>query len=165
MPDNLQGKQNISNNGRKVNVRIISRVIIFDPATNRVLLVRNAGSDYWYAPGGGWEPELEDIRSCAIRETHEETAILPDIVRLVYTQQFRAAPDTIFLEWFWLGKPANSTELPTKHQDQHGIVESARWFTKDELQSVKVFPKRLKTSFWSNVTGWMESEDPFLGVS
>ncbi|KKW30779.1 MAG: hypothetical protein UY72_C0003G0008 [Candidatus Uhrbacteria bacterium GW2011_GWD2_52_7] len=148
-----------------MSARINSRVVTFDPDTQKVLLVRNKDQDYWYPPGGGWEPGEEDIRTCGEREVAEETGQRVTIQRLIYTQQFQASPEVIFLEWFWLAHPDGDTKIRDGHIDLHGIVAEARWFSSEELQSVKVFPKRLKTTFWDNLSRWNQDEDPFLGVS
>lgn len=146
-------------------IRIISRVIMFDSSTRRVLLVRNEGANFWYAPGGGWEANQEDIRACAERELFEETGIAGKIDRLIYTQQFHASKTVIFLEWFWLAHPVSTTVIPNDHKDDHGIVCETRWFSREELQEKKVFPMRLKDTFWDHVDTWPNEEDPFLGVS
>jgi 8-oxo-dGTP pyrophosphatase MutT (NUDIX family) len=161
----LFNRVKLSTNKVGLMIRIISRVITFDPVSRRVLLVRNRNADFWYAPGGGWQAGSEDIRACAERELLEETGIAGKICRLIYTQQFQDNPETIFLEWFWLAHPAGATEIPGQHHDDHGAVCEARWFTQDELQVLKVFPLRLKNTFWNHVDSWPEQEDPFLGVS
>ena len=148
-----------------MHIRINSRVVVNDPATQRILLVRNQGESFWYAPGGGWDPGKEDIRTCAAREVEEETGQAAKILRLIYTQQFQATEDTIFLEWFWLAEPIGDTKVREGHQDKHGIVDEARWFTRQELQDIKVFPKRLRDSFWENLHTWTQQEDPFIGIS
>ena len=161
----VQPTKRILNEGDTMSVRINSRVITFDRETNKVLLVRNKDQNYWYAPGGGWEPGEEDIRSCGEREVSEETGQQVKICRLIYAQQFQASAEVVFLEWFWLAQPAGDTRIKDGHVDLHGIVDEARWFSRDELQAIKVFPKRLKDSFWDSLSSWETSEDPFLGVS
>lgn len=146
-------------------VRIISRVVLFDPNSRKILLVRNEGADFWYPPGGGWQKNVEDIRSCAERELKEETGIEGVIQKLIYTQQFHESPGVIFLEWFWLAYPAGETSLSERHKDDHGIVSEARWFSEEEVANVKVFPQRLKSTFWSRIDAWPNEEDPFIGVS
>lgn len=149
-----------------MNIRVLARVVVVDPTNQLILLVRNKDTQFWYAPGGGWEYEKENILEAASREVLEETGIQSEIIRLLYVQEFHATPDTIFFETFWLARPT-STELNKNHidLDPNGQVEEARWFNKEELQDIKVFPKRLKKDFWDNLENYINGEDPFIGVS
>jgi len=150
-----------------MNVRILARVITYDPVGKKILLVRNKDTNFWYVPGGGWEHEKENILECASREVKEEAGLDIQVLRLLYVQEFHATPETIFFETFWLAKPAGDTELSKLHidLDPNGAVEEANWFSKSEIQELKVFPKRLKNTFWDNVDSLLETEDPFIGVS
>ena len=150
-----------------MNVRILARVVTYDVDENKILLVKNRGMDFWYAPGGRWEHEKENILEAASREVEEETGLQAEITRFLYLQEFHATKDTIFFETFWLAKPKKHTTLNKLHIDidPNGQVEEARWFSKEELQELKVFPKRLKNTFWENTEKFLNEEDPFIGVS
>lgn len=148
-------------------VRLIARTITYDSATDRVLLVKNKNASFWYAPGGGWEQNSETIQECAVREVYEETGLHVQVERLLYLQEFHESPGVIFFETFWLGKLTHDQSLQDAHidLDPSGSVEAARWFSKEELQDLKVFPKRLQNSFWSTIKSVTTTEDPFIGVS
>ena len=90
-----------------------------------------------------------------------------NIKRLLYAQEFHATEDAIFFEMFWLAVPKEGAELDEAHidLDPNGQVETAKWYSKEELQDLKVFPKRLKNTFWDNISRMLEDEDPFIGVS
>lgn len=150
-----------------MNVRILSRVIIYDLTDKKLLLARNKDANFWYAPGGGWEHEKENLLECAKREVIEECGIKVEIKKLLYVQEFHATEDTIFLELFWLGLPESGQEIDASHLDldPNGQVEEVKWFSQSELQDLKVFPKRLKNSFWENISTLEDSEDSFIGVS
>ncbi len=150
-----------------MNVRILSRVVIYDPKEKKILLAKNKGTKFWYAPGGGWEHERENILECAAREVKEEAGIEVDIKRMLYTQEFHATDDVIFFEMFWLGILKEGEELDDAHidLDPNGEVEMVKWYGKQDMQDLKVFPKRLKNTFWDNIDRWMNEEDPFIGVS
>ncbi len=150
-----------------MNIRILSRVVVYDQKDNKILLVKNKGTNFWYAPGGGWEHEKENILQCAEREVIEEVGLKVNIKRLLYAQEFHATEDTIFFEMFWLAVPKEGTEIDEAHidLDPNGQVETAKWYSKEELQELKVFPKRLKNTFWDNISRMLEDEDPFIGVS
>jgi ADP-ribose pyrophosphatase YjhB (NUDIX family) len=147
-------------------IKLLARTITHDPEHNKILLVRNKGTAFWYAPGGGWEYDRENILECAAREVHEETGLHVKVKRLLYVQEFHEKVDSIFFETFWLAEPAAEKDLDPTHVDldPNGSVEEARWFDKDSLTELKVFPKRLKNTFWDIVTN-NEVEDPFIGVS
>jgi ADP-ribose pyrophosphatase YjhB (NUDIX family) len=150
-----------------MNIRILSRVVVYDQKDNKILLVKNKGTSFWYAPGGGWEHEKENILQCAEREVVEEVGLKVSVKRLLYAQEFHATEDTIFFEIFWLAVPKEGTEIDEAHidLDPNGQVETAKWYSKEELQELKVFPKRLKNTFWDNISRMLEDEDPFIGVS
>lgn len=145
-------------------LKVLARTIVFNPTTNQILLVKNKGADFWYAPGGGWEYNHETILDCAKREVKEETGLDVNVQRLLYLQEFHESADQIFFETFWLAHPSGDAKYDKNHidRDPNGKVETAQWFTKDELKDLKVFPKRLKDSFWEHVP--FEGENPFIGV-
>lgn len=142
-------------------LRVLCRTIILDPETAKILLVQNKGADFWYAPGGAWEYESESIEQCAIRETEEETGIKIHPIRLLYAQEFRPENDDVHLELFWFGYPIGPTVIEGV-KDHHGIVEEARWFSKEDLQVLKVFPVRLKDQYWHELASTLMSPNPFL---
>jgi len=150
-----------------MDIRILARVVVYDPQENKVLLVRNKETSFWYAPGGGWEYNKENILECAKREVGEEVGLIVDIKKMLYLQEFHATKDTIFFETFWLGIPQEGEKYDKEHMDldPNGQVEEAKWFLQTELAGLKVFPKRLKDSFWENIDTFLETEDPFIGVS
>lgn len=150
-----------------MNIRILARVITYDHEENKILLVKNKGTNFWYAPGGGWEQDKENILECAKREVLEEAGIDVEIMRLLYVQEFHATEDTIFFETFWLAKPIGDKSINELHidLDPNGAVEKAQWFAQSDLQDLKVFPKRLNNTFWENVGRVIKDEDPFIGVS
>jgi hypothetical protein len=85
----------------------------------------------------------------------------------LYVQEFHEAEDSVSFETVWLAGPVNGTKLDDSHidLDVHGKIETARWFSESEVKDVKVFPKRLQGTFWANMEGFLQGEDPFLGVS
>lgn len=147
-----------------MNVRILARAVIYNSKTRQILLVKNKGANFWYAPGGGWEYERETIKQCAVREVLEETGLKVKILRLLYMQEFHESKQTISFEIFWLSELTHDQTLDDLHIDQNGIVEAAKWFNQEQIQDVKVFPARLKNSFWNNLKQINNTEDPFVGV-
>ena len=97
----------------------------------------------------------------------EEVGLNVDIKKMLYLQEFHATEDTIFFEVFWLATPQEGEHYNEEHVDldPNGQVEEAKWFIQAELAELKVFPKRLKNTFWGNIRTLLEAEDPFIGVS
>lgn len=148
-------------------LKLLSRVVTYDRQNKKILLVKNKGANFWYAPGGGWEYEKENILECAVREVYEETGLRVNIKRQLYLQEFHESSENIFFEIFWLAEPKERQELNYPHfdLDPNGLVEDAKWFNKNELNDIKVFPDRLKNIFWKNLNTKLTDEDPFIGVN
>lgn len=148
-------------------IRLLARTVTYDKDNEKILLVRNKGVDYWYVPGGGWEYEKENILECAKREVYEETGLHVEVMKMLYVQEFHKSEEAMFLETFWLARLSHEQILNEEHSDldPDGMVEEARWFTKEELQGLTIFPKLLKDSFWENIESILTSGDPFIGVN
>ena len=145
-------------------LRVLCRVVTYDPATHSILLVRNRGQKWWCAPGGGWDYAQETMLECAKRETLEETSVRVNIAKLLYVQTlYIKKQDSTWLEQFWLAEPAGSVEIPQGHIDQHGVVDEARWFNQAEAQAITVYPEILKNAFWDVVVGAIQEKDRYLG--
>lgn len=147
-------------------VRIITRVVAYDASNQKILLVRNRRQNYWYPPGGGWEQDKENIVECAVREVKEETGLEIDRVKFLYLQEFHDSPNSISFETVWLAQPKTDSNINELHidQDPDGQVEEARWFSREELKNVIVYPTRLQNTFWDNISRFLENEDSFIGV-
>ncbi len=145
-------------------LRVICRVVTYNPATRSILLVRNHGQKWWCAPGGGWGYTQETILECAKREAFEESGIRVNITRLLYVQTiYLNKQNSIRLEQFWLAEPVGSIEIPQKHVDQFGTVDEAHWFNYMEIQAITVYPEILKKSFWDSVSRITEENNRYLG--
>jgi 8-oxo-dGTP pyrophosphatase MutT (NUDIX family) len=142
-------------------VRVVCRGIILDQDSAKLLLVRNKGSDFWYPPGGGWDHADETIEQCIIRETLEETTIHIQPIRLLYVQEFHPSKEVSHLELFWFCTPISSTKIGNI-KDLHGITEEARWFSKEDIQTITVFPERLKSKFWIELSSTLGSPNPLI---
>ena len=146
-------------------IRIISRVVIYNPKKEKLILARNKGVKFWYAPGGGWEHDKENILEAAKREVKEEVGINVEIKKLLYVQEFQESKDRKYFEIFWLANYIGIIDQNHIDLDSNGAVEEIKEFSKSELQDIKVFPDRLKNTFWDNIKNIEKNEDPFIGIS
>ena len=146
-------------------IRIISRVVIYNPKKEKLILARNKNANFWYAPGGGWEFEKENILEAAKREVKEEVGVDVEIGKLLYVQEFQESKNQKYFETFWLAKYDGKINKEHIDLDPNGMVEEIREFSKKEIQDLKVFPNRLKNTFWDNIKDIENKEDPFIGVS
>ena len=145
-------------------VRIISRVVIYNPKKEKLILARNKNAKFWYAPGGGWEYEKENILEAAKREIKEEVGIDVEIGKLLYMQEFKESESRKYFETFWLAKYDGDINQKHIDLDPEGMIEEIKEFSQDELRDLKVFPNRLKNTFWDTIKNIEENEDPFIGV-
>lgn len=145
-------------------LRVLCRVVTYDPVTHSILLVRNRGQKWWCAPGGGWDHTQETILECARREALEETGIQVNILKFLYMQTLNIRKqDSIWLEQFWLAEPTGGVKIPQGHIDQYGVVDESRWFTRTEMQVIMIYPEVLKNTFWGIVDGLLQEDNRYLG--
>lgn len=147
--------------------RIVARAVVLDRERNAILLVRNKNADYWYIPGGGWEASRENILECAAREVREETGLEASIGKFLYLQEFHATADSVVFETFYLAAAVGEVILDKSHidTDPDGVVEEARWFTKDEVADIDIYPVVFKTKFWDDLDDVVHAADRFIGAN
>ncbi len=144
--------------------RITARAAVYDARRGVILLVRNRKDAYWYLPGGGWEAERENIKECAAREVKEETGLEVGIGKFLYLYEFHESPDSIVLESYWLAAAADAAEINRDHVDEFGSVGETRWFTREEMAEVDVYPETFRRDFWDMVADAAQDPDRFIGV-
>lgn len=115
----------------------------------RLLLVhhREEGKyNFWVPPGGSLKGS-ESIFDCARRETLEETGLNVELDSILYIQEFWE-PDYHFVKFFILASSAGGELTLANRDSNESFLVDARWFSRDELQSLNVFPLPLKDQFW-----------------
>lgn len=98
--------------------------------------------DYWCTIGGGLDPG-ESLEDGLVREVIEETAIKPDIGKLLYVQQFADSKNQEHLEFFFhVTNGADFTTIDLS-KTSHGEEEIAELDFVD-ADKIHVLPKFLK---------------------
>lgn len=145
-------------------LRVITRALIINQ--DKILLARNRDADFWYPPGGGWEFENESILESVSREVTEETGYAVDVDSLLWIREFREPEkDKVSLETFWKTtvseQNTQTIEGVATHVDldANGAVEECRWFSLDDLETVKILPKFVKERI---LAGTPDQQDAFV---
>lgn len=92
---------------------VTGSVWVVNPARDKALLLHHRKHDQWFQPGGHADGDA-DILRVALRETHEETGIAPEHIRLVDTGIFDIDIHMI---------PAINSEPEHEHFDIRFLVE------------------------------------------
>lgn len=132
--------------------RITTRVIIFK--NNKVLLSKGRPGDFWYPGGGKWE-DNETLEECCKREVMEEIGQKVKIFDIMYVEEFYAKDGDRNLELFFLAEPLPESKHNQHHRDQDpekgGVVKENRWFSKDDMRKVTVYPIFMRERFWEDI--------------
>lgn len=144
--------------------RILARALILNETRDKILLVKNRGTDFWYPPGGGWEPDIESIEECVIRECKEEIDADVTPLKLAYVQEFKNKKKRkAMVELFWVCEIISFKENKAHVDlDPNGTVETFEWFSRTELENITIFPEIIKDNFWDNLETLFERPDIFL---
>lgn len=123
----------------------------------RVLLVRHHKPghwDFWLPPGGGLEGE-ESIPACAAREVREETGLVVEPGGLAYVEEFvedRDGAGFHFCKFFVVCEyVGGALSLEGRTADERDTLVEARFFAREELAGLTLFPAILHDSFWADL--------------
>lgn len=125
-----------------------------------ILLIKHTDHNgtWWVPPGGGLEATDEDTRATVVREVLEESGLtVTKLGPLVYAREFKEAyADTYHMEQFllvedWEGDITLENLKGLGGDEQ--MISEARFVSRDEMQSLKVFPEELKDDVWSRIQG------------
>ena len=124
-------------------IRLSTRAVILHQ--DRLLLVNafpGDHSDLWCAPGGGAEPG-QSLPDNLAREVHEETGLIITVGAPCLINEFHA-PDRGFhqVDIFFRCTLTAGTLSDSWH-DPEGVVHSRRFFTFEELASIRLKPDSL----------------------
>lgn len=132
---------------------------------NKVLLVhhyRENTFDFWVLPGGGVEGE-EGFMKAAEREVYEETNLAVRADKIAYIEDF--IDEGRYVCKFWVYCELESGDLSLANKDlEETFLKDAAFFTREEIQTMNVFPPILKDVFWHDLAeGFPEIK--YLGKS
>ena len=119
---------------------------IINPNTKEILLVKHKKNKRWTQPGGHIEQD-ETPEEAALREAYEETGLhirllgerFPreqDFIRPLGIQKNRTISGKIHIDIIYPAVPINEID----HTDADNDVQKIGWFTRNELERIKVFP-------------------------
>lgn len=117
---------------------------------NRLLLVNayRAGlSDLWCAPGGGVEPNTS-LPDNLIREVHEETGLTIAVGDPALVNEFHDPATGFHQVDVYFRCAITSGSLSDAWQDPEGIVSQRRFFTRDEMATIRFKPDSLPVAAW-----------------
>lgn len=132
------------------------RVAAIIKKRDKILLVKHAHSEkgkvWWVPPGGGLEAKDANIFAAAVRETYEETGVRIRCEKIVYIREYlHSLTNSLNLEIFCLAQNPSGQPTIQNIRGRGGdekYIQDVRWFTKQELQKIKVYPEELKNDFW-----------------
>ncbi len=124
-------------------MRLAVRAVILE--AGRLLLVNaypGEQSDLWCAPGGGVEPH-GSLPENLMREVHEETGLTIKVGAPCLINEFHD-PDRGFhqVDLFFRAKIV-AGQLQEDWKDPEAIVHKRRFFTRDELEGIRLKPDSL----------------------
>src|SRR3989304_2344255 len=147
--------------------RLNTRIILV--GHGRLLLVSDDREAFWFLPGGHVDPE-ETLEGALVRETAEETGIAVAPEQMLYLREF--VDDHLHehaIECYFLGRIAGGTVrmgADPRFRDistAHGQATRARWFDRDALRRIVVYPDALRDRLWEGLAAPLP--DRYLGTA
>lgn len=105
--------------------------------------------EWWCPPGGGVDAD-EPLPVAAERELQEETGITANAQRIVYLLDFIVPdPPCRNFEVYLLMRDA--TGEPRVPDNETRYLKDARFFTREEMSALTVYPAALRDLFWDDL--------------
>ena len=150
--------------------RLAARGILIGP-DERILLaleqITPGVDEFWVLPGGGMEPEDGCLTNCVRREFREETGLTVGVGAVRYIEEFREPDaDTHHLMlYFFVHHQQGEIHATDRAVPLQGaeLKRHVQWFTRDELQTLRVYPVELRTDFWRDRADGI-TETTYLGL-
>jgi 8-oxo-dGTP diphosphatase len=134
------------------------RVAALITERDKILLVQHVhpvtGEEWWVPPGGGVEHRDGSIFECARREVFEESGLQVELGSIVYIREFfdkenQSRNLEIFVECRAYSGTLTLEHVQGSGPDEH-YIRDVRWWRKDELAGIAVYPEVLRDGFWDD---------------
>lgn len=129
------------------------------------LLVVNAypgqQSDLWALPGGGVEPG-QSLPQNLIREVAEETGLAITIGAPFLVNEFHD-PDSGFHQVDLFFRAVLTGDATVRLDDPEGVVNRARWVSRDELAGLRHKPDSLGDAVWGDAAAIYDPLERIVG--
>lgn len=129
-------------------------IIVVD---DKIMLLKHkhANYKYWAPPGGGLEEIDTSTKATVKREVFEESGLTAEVGPLMFIKEFFEKSSNIYhVEQYYLINSVQG-EVSLKNiantQNTEHLITEIKWFTRAELQSIKVFPEQLKNLLWDKL--------------
>ena len=119
-------------------------------ADDRLLLVNAYGggrSDLWCAPGGG-AMVGQSLHENLIREIHEETGLTVDVGPPCLVNEFHDPRRGFHQVDLYFRCTILAGQISPAWRDPEGVVTERRFFTRDEMASIRFKPDSLPQAAW-----------------
>ncbi|WP_166416727.1 NUDIX domain-containing protein [Cochlodiniinecator piscidefendens] len=128
--------------------RLAARALILKD--NRLLLVnawRDKSADLWCAPGGGVERGAS-LPENLIREVHEECGLTVTVGTPALINEFHDPMGSFHQVDIYFHCTIISGNLCDSWKDPAGVVSKRRFFSRSEIENIRVKPDSLATAAW-----------------
>lgn len=129
-------------------IRLAVRALILQD--NKLLLVNAYGgnkSDLWCAPGGGAEPG-QSLPENLQREVYEETGLSIEVGDPCLVNEFHDPARGFHQTDLYFRAVITEGTLSESWADPEGIVSKRRFFTREELSTIRFKPDSLPEAAW-----------------